>query len=245
MNNNNSKQQVRFAPTCKVTVLVDRTKGIEHKLWYSSDDVDDFKLYSTLYARLVREKIGKGSFDGKISNIIGLERLICKQNYSVRRAALKAVVFEEQAFQRLSREMRLRRGLGDVDSPGTNTRLASVAEENSRWARECAHVAGLALQSDLWSDIMLAKPEQRKRKSPIQQGSQSSEGDDADAETSFKITKRRPHEVDTEESSGGGATSPAVATGRPCHRGRCSLKFEYNYNIGEEADRTNEEQGLF
>ncbi len=220
-NNNNNKQQVRFAPTCEVTVLVDRTKGIEHKLWYSSDDVDDFKLYSTLYARLVREKIGKGSFDGKISNIIGLERLICKQNYSVRRAALKAAVFEEQAFQRLSREMRLRRGLGDVDSPGTNTRLASlasVAEKNSRWARECAHVAGLALQSDLWSDIMLAKPEQRKRQRPLQQSS------GVHAKTSFKITKRRPHEVDTEESSGGGATSPAVATGRPCHRGRCSLK---------------------
>jgi len=213
---NNNEQQVRFAKTCKVTVLVDRTKGIEHKLWYSSDDVDDFKLYSSLYARLVREQIGEGSFDGKISNIIGLERLICKQNYSVRRAALKAAVFEEQAFQRLSREMRLRRGLGDVDSYGNSARLASVAEENSRWARECAHVAGLALESDLWSDIMLAKPAKRKRKSPIQQGS------GVHAETSFKINKRPPHEVDAEESSGSGvtATSRAMVMGRPCHRGR-------------------------
>ena len=167
--NNKSKQQVRFAPTCEVIIVVDRTKGIEHKLWYSSDDFDEFKLYSALHARSVRDKICEGSFDGEISNILGLERLICKQNYSVRRAALKAAVLEEQAFQRLPGQMRLRRGLVDVDSRGRGTNtgpaslsLASVAETNSRWARDCAQVAGLALQSDL--------VRQRKRQRHIQQG---------------------------------------------------------------------------
>ncbi len=170
-NNNNNNKQVRFAPTCEVIIVVDHTKGIEHKLWYSSDDFDEFKLYSTLYAKSARDKICEGSFDGEISNILGLERLICKQSYSVRRAALKAAVLEEQAFQRLPGQMRLRlrRGLGDVDSRGRGTNtglaslsLASVAEMNSRWARDCAQVAGLALQSDL--------VRQRKRQRPIQQG---------------------------------------------------------------------------
>ena len=150
----NNKQQVRFARTYNVAVYVDRTKGIEDKLWYSSNDIDHFKLHSTLYARLARDKIGQGSFDGNLDNVLGLEKLICRQKYSFRRAAFKAAVFEEQ-------EMRLRKGLSDVDSDRTNAKakLASVAEENSRWARECAHVAGLALQSDLCSDIVLDKPE--------------------------------------------------------------------------------------
>ena len=133
----NNMQQVRFAPTCKVIVLDDLTKGIEDKLWYSSDDVEQFQLHSTLYARKARDKIGEGSFDGNLDNILGLEKLICRQNYSARRAVLKAAVFEEQAFQRLSRELRLRRGLGDVDSHETNAALlslASVAEKNSQWA---------------------------------------------------------------------------------------------------------------
>ncbi len=193
----NNKQQVRFAPTCNVVVFVDRTKGIEDKLWYSRVDVDHFKLYSTLYARMIRDKIGQGSFDGNLDNILGLEKLICRQNYSVRHKVFKAAVFEEQAFQRLSREMRLRRGLSDdVDSHGINTALASlasVAKENSRWARECAHVAGLALQSDLCSDVLLADPVQTKRERPIQEGS-----------ASFNITKR-PRGADADESSGGSA----------------------------------------
>ncbi len=155
----NNKQQVRFAPTCEVIALVTLTEGIEDKLWYSNHDVDQFQIYSTLYARMIRDEIGQGSFDGNLDNIIGLEKLICRHTYTVRRAAFKAAVFEEQAFQRLSREMRLRRGVGDVDNHEFSASLASVAEKNSQWARECASIAGVALRSNLCSDIVLAKPE--------------------------------------------------------------------------------------
>ena len=206
MKSNMNKQRVRFAPTCKVAVFVDRTKGIEDKLWYSSDDVDQFKLDSTLYARLAREQIGQGSFDGEIHNILGLEKLICKQDYYVRRTLLKASVLEEQAFQRLSSLMRLRSGL-DVDSHGANARiataLANVAEENSRWARECAHVAGLALRRDLCEDKLA---EQRPREN-LQAQALAPLG----AKTNFNVSNKRPYEAEPEAATfAGGATSRAV-----------------------------------
>ena len=212
-----NKQHVRFAPTCTVVVLDDRTKGIiKDKLWYSSDDVDQFKLYSSLYAEAIKEKIYQDSFDGEIGDILGLEKLLCGKSYSARRAVLKAAVLEEQAFQRLVREMRLRRGLGDVDSLGANARLetlANVAEENSRWARECASVTGLALQSDLCAG-MVAEAEQR----PIHEDA------DDDIKTSFNSNKR-PYEAEAAETSfdSGGVTSLAMM-GRPCHRGRCHMR---------------------
>ncbi len=64
-----------------------------------------------------------------------------------------SAVLEEQAWQKLCKEMRRRRGLsGDVDGHFANTciiRLANIAEEYSRWAKERASVAALALESDL------------------------------------------------------------------------------------------------
>ena len=202
-----NKRRVRIAPTCKVAVYFDRTKGIEDKLWYSSDDVDQFKLCSSINARLAIEQIGQGSYNGEIDNILGLEKLICKQAYYARRSVLKAAVFEEQAFQRLSREMRLRSGLGGVDSHWANTKLAitlaNVAEGNSRWARECANVAGLALQRDVCADNLA---EQRQR--PIQQGS----GDGI--KTNFGINKR-PHEAEAAKTF-----DRSLTVGRQCPRGK-------------------------
>eukprot|EP00984_Skeletonema_dohrnii_P000009 scaffold2_cov94-Skeletonema_dohrnii-CCMP3373.AAC.3 len=129
------------------------------------------------------KKICKDSFDGDIGDILGIEKLLCGKSYSARRAVLKAAVLEEQAFQRLLREMRLRRGLGDVDSHSANARLATlanVAEENSRWARECASVTGLAFQSDLCAD-MVAEAEQR----PIHEDA------DDDVKTSFNSKQQQ------------------------------------------------------
>ena len=53
--------RVRFAPNCQVIVVLDRTKGIEDQLWYSGDEVDHFKLYSTLYADEVKESLSDGT----------------------------------------------------------------------------------------------------------------------------------------------------------------------------------------
>src|SRR6056300_632076 len=143
--------RVRFAPNCQVIVVVDRTKGIEDTLWYSGDDVDHFKLYSTLYAEEVKKSsLCNSKFCGAIDDILGLEKLIFKKSYYGRRRLLMSAVLEEQAWQKLCKEMRRRRGLsGDVDGHNSIIRLANIAEEYSRWAKERASVAALALESDL------------------------------------------------------------------------------------------------
>jgi len=148
-----NKQRVRFAPACKLIVFVDKTKGIEEKLWYSNDDVDQFKLNSTLYCDAVRESICQGSFEGELGDILGLEKLLFREVYYDRRAAMKVAVLEEQTWQRLSRELRRRRGLtAEVDGHQADidfVSLANVAEKNSSWAKERAYIAGLTLQSNL------------------------------------------------------------------------------------------------
>ena len=144
-----SSNSVRFAPNCQVIVVLDRTKGIEDQLWYSSDDVDHFKLYSQLYADEVKKSLSDGSFCGDLGDILGLEKFLFSNSYYGRRRLLMSSVLEEQAWQRLSKEMRWRRGLsGDVDFDGHNSliRLASIAEKNSRWAKERASLSARALQ---------------------------------------------------------------------------------------------------
>jgi hypothetical protein len=158
MNNKNgrNKQRVRFAPTCQVIVVVDKTKGIEdNKLWYSSEDVDQFKLYWTFYCDAIRESIRQGTFDGELDDILGLERPLFDKIYLARRAAFKGAVLEEQTWQILSREMRRRRGLtcevnghtADMDI----LTLANAAAMSSSWAKERAYIAGLTLQSNLYT----------------------------------------------------------------------------------------------
>ena len=92
-----SSNRVRFAPNCQVIVVLDRTKGIEDQLWYSGDDVDHFKLYSTLYAEEVKKSISDGTFCGDLDDILGLEKCLFKKSYYGRRRLLMSAVLEEQA----------------------------------------------------------------------------------------------------------------------------------------------------
>lgn len=143
------KKSVRFAPTCQVIIVVDKTKGMEEKLWYSSGDFDQFKLYSTLHCEAIRNSVCDGSFDGELADILGLERLLFGNIYVAKRKALKWAVLEEQTWQKLSREMRRRRGLPSKVDGHDNLTLADIAAKNSSWARERAYIAGLALQNNL------------------------------------------------------------------------------------------------
>ncbi len=152
MTSNLNCSRVRFAPSCQVVVVVDKTKGIEDKLWYSCEDVENFKLYSTFCAEEVKRSLSDGTFSGDLEDILGLDKLLFKESYYRQRAILKRAVLEEQAWQRLSKDMRRRRGLGDVDGHiayGGIMRLADIAEKHSRWAKERASVAALFLESSL------------------------------------------------------------------------------------------------
>ena len=151
-----TRRRVRFAPTSQVVFPLERTKGIEDKLWYSEDDIIHFKLFSTIYGELVRERLSDRSFRGDFGDLLGLEKYIFSHIYHDRRASLRSAVLEGQKSQRrLSQEIMQKRGPltdDDVDGQIANigiTRLANIAEKNSRWAKERAAVAALVLESDL------------------------------------------------------------------------------------------------
>ncbi len=151
-----TRRRVRFAPTSQVVFPADLTKGIEDKLWYSEDDIIHFKLFSTIYGELVRERFSDGSFRGDFGDLLGLEKYIFSHIYHDRRASLRSAVLEGQKSQRrLSQEIMQKRGPltdDDVDGQIANigiTRLANIAEKNSRWAKERAAVAALVLEGDL------------------------------------------------------------------------------------------------
>ena len=151
MTSNLNCSRVHFAPSCQVLVVLDKTKGIEDRLWYSGEDVENFKLHSTLHAEEVKRSISDGTFRGDLEDILGLEKHLFKESYHRQRAILKRAVFEEQAWQRLSKELRRRRGLGDVDGHIAHDniiRLATIAEKYSRWAKERASVAALVLEKE-------------------------------------------------------------------------------------------------
>ena len=151
-----TRRRVRFAPTSQVVFPLKRIKGIEDKLWYSEDDIIHFKLFSTIYGELVRERLSDRSFRGDFGDLLGLEKYIFSHIYHDRRASLRSAVLEGQKSQRrLSQEIMQKRGPltdDDVDGQIANigiTRLANIAEKNSRWAKERAAVAALVLESDL------------------------------------------------------------------------------------------------
>jgi len=152
--NMKSNNRVRFTPNCQVIVVLDRTKGIEDQLWYSGDDVDHFKLYSTLYAEEVKRSLSDGTFfSGDLDDILGLEKCLFKKSYHYRRRLFMSAVLEEQAWQRLSKEMRRRRGLLSDAADGhiahdNIIRLATIAEKYSCWAKERASVAALVLEKE-------------------------------------------------------------------------------------------------
>ena len=115
--------------------------------------MDHFKLYSTLYAEEVKKSISDGTFCGDLDDILGLEKFLFRKSYYGRRTSLRRAVLEEQAWQRLSKEMRRRSGLtsdaGSHIADNSMVRLANIAEKYSRWAKERASVSALALESDL------------------------------------------------------------------------------------------------
>ena len=133
-------------------------------LWYSRKDIEQFKLDTTLYSDAVRESIFQdqkllfdhGDFFG---NILGLEKYLLTNSYHDRRTRMKTAVFEEQARQRQRQrlpkeEIKTRLMMDGIcgafaDNSNSVLRLAKIAEEESRWARERACIIGLALQSHL------------------------------------------------------------------------------------------------
>ncbi len=157
-------KQVRFALSCSLILVRDRTFGIEDKFWYSSEDIDCFKAETDFIVREVRRKLSLiDSLEGYscCDELYGLmNRISCE--CQVRRELLISRVLEEQMWQRIQSRVGASSSSSSsyanhyCDAEIERQRLASISEEHSRWARQRARDVALLLQKEV-SDHMVGK----------------------------------------------------------------------------------------
>lgn len=146
------ERSVSFAPSCKVIQLEsNQTEGLEHELWYSRYDFMLFEDEACLRSQMIQQSETRGTFDGELGQILGLEKIILCDSYFDRREALMEAVMDEQAVQHMAKEVRFRQGYGcgqESDDIGL-MQLANTSERYSLWARERASMIALTLEHDL------------------------------------------------------------------------------------------------
>lgn len=159
-------------------VVPDLTVGIEDKLWYSSQDVEEFKAEANVIIRDLRDRLSRCYSTGTpfalstFDDISGLENRLTGE-YLHRRHLLMSRVMEEHLWQRL--RSRVGASTDDCDAETERLLLASISEENSRWARKRAREAGLLLQKELYDGIsslrrasqVCTDPEQAKQRRTV------------------------------------------------------------------------------
>ncbi len=153
-----SRKRVRFAKMSTMIIVEDRTRGeaIKQKLWYSGEDVDQFKVEATQISHVLRRFFSRkeesrdddqvstrADYSGaSIDLFLGLEKRLTGEYYP-RRQLLMSKVMEEHLWQRL------RSKVGCSFDDEEAARIASTSEEYSQWARERAYASALLLQQDL------------------------------------------------------------------------------------------------
>eukprot|EP00984_Skeletonema_dohrnii_P003461 scaffold1170_cov139-Skeletonema_dohrnii-CCMP3373.AAC.3 len=148
------KRVVSFAPSCPTIHLVDNQNECnEDELWYSQHDLMHFEDEACLCSQMIRDSESQGTFDGELGHILGLEKIILCDSYFDRRDALRQTVLNEQAVQKLVKDLRLRQGYeSDDDNQAEDislVHLAKTSERLSLWARERASMAAFTLEHDL------------------------------------------------------------------------------------------------
>ena len=121
------------------------------QLWYSEDEIDQFKARFFGRVRDVRSQLQQNSalLDGggvtiNVAEILGLEKHLSSEltaEYKNRRDALQWAVLAEH---RQHSAMRI---------PHATARLATVSAQYSRWARERARAAAILLEQDVLEDM--------------------------------------------------------------------------------------------
>ena len=160
-----SRKRVRFSKMSTMIIVEDRARGdaIKQKLWYSGEDVDQFKVEATQISNMLRRFFScreesrdddqvstRAEYSGasidleeiSVDLFLGLEKRLTGEYYP-RRQLLMSKVMEEHLWQRL------RSKVGCSFDDEEAARIASTSEEYSQWARERAYASALLLQQDL------------------------------------------------------------------------------------------------
>ena len=123
------------------------------QLWYSEDEIDEFKARFFGRVRDVRSQLQQNSalLDGggvtiNVAEILGLEKHLSSEltgEYKNRRDALQRAVLAEH--RQLSAML--------IPLPHATARLATVSAQHSRWARERARAAAVFLEQDVMQEM--------------------------------------------------------------------------------------------
>ena len=148
---------VRFDSSSPVVHLIDNhhTEDRADELWYSQYDYMIFEGEACQCSHFIQDIESQGlRFHGDLGHILGLEKIILWERYHDKRDALRQTVLNEQAVQRLAKNIRTNQGTeSDNDERAAKDvgllHLAKTSARLSRWARECASIAALTLGHDL------------------------------------------------------------------------------------------------
>ena len=135
-----SFRKVRFSETSQLVFVSNISEGLDkHNIWFTQDELDDFKANFTSDILLVRHYISR-RHRPSVDVLLGLEKFLTihlTEEYMKRRCRRTKEVLNEDRLQRNSRLP-----LIDVD------RLARISAESSKWSRERARASALFLEQD-------------------------------------------------------------------------------------------------
>ena len=135
--------RVRISSTSEMAFIKDLAQSpYKQQLWYTTDELDEFKYNSFFSRTMVRHIVAMGELPS-VSAVLGMEKFLTREltdEYVFRRKKfLRAILNEAKSQNKASRQ-------GDTQHVD---RLASIACENSKWARDRARMAALFLDQDV------------------------------------------------------------------------------------------------
>ena len=148
-----SEKQVRFSNKSQMRLVKNLSQSKEQasKLWYSQEEIDQFKWRFSLSVQQIRSQLrqnsdllDKGCVTINVAALLGLEKHLSSEltaEFMKRRVDLRRAVLAEH------------RQHSAMLIPRATARLATVSAQHSRWARERASTAAALLEQDVLQDM--------------------------------------------------------------------------------------------
>ena len=168
------QRRVRFSELSSMFLiqrLSDCYPTAKSDLWFSPDEVDQFKANLPCHIRLVRYHVAK-EYELSASDILGLEKFLTlrlTEEYKSRRSELSNEVLKEcRGQQQQRRRSSVSSGTAATSQDDAVKILARVSARNSQWARERARASALFLEQEQEDERRLSeegKADERRRSS--------------------------------------------------------------------------------
>lgn len=147
------QRRVRFSELSSmffIQRLSDCYPTAKSELWFSPDEVDQFKANLPCHIRLVRYHVAK-EYELSASDILGLEKFLTlrlTEEYKIRRSEVTNEVLKECRRQRRRSSMSSSGTSATTSQDDAVKIVARVSARNSQWARERARASALFLEQE-------------------------------------------------------------------------------------------------